>query len=459
VRVGFNKFSQLIVSIGINRAISYGVIGRIWGSLAGIITILVIANAFSQEEQGFYYTFSSLLAMQMFFELGLTGVVATFASHEFAKLAWLEKGGVEGEPIALHRFEDLIIKSAKWFGLASIVLIVVLIPVGFLFFSTSVGSRNFTWQLPWVLAVIGTAINMMAVPFFAVILGSGDVTSVNERGMIGGIVGSLLSWAVICFGGGLFAVFAVAAGNIIVSWSYLFKTKPLLLKMAFVGIVNKKSDISKFPSISWVKEIWPLQWRIALTWISGYFIFQLFNPVLFHYHGPVVAGQMGMTMSLCTMLLSISAVWTNAKTPEFGKLIAKRDWGMLDKEFFRVFYQSIAISALGAFLAWISIWHLQANYEIGKRFLSASESGLLLTTTVVLIVCNAFALYLRSHKQEPLMTATIITAVFQIASALILGKLYSSIGMIVGYLLTILLFSLPVIYLTWVKCRKKWHKD
>lgn len=450
--------SQGLRSVGINRAIGYGVLARVWGSLAGFVTIIIIASFFSQECQGFYYTFSSLLAMQMFFELGLTGVIATFASHEFAKLSWADKGEIKGDPIALQRFEDILCKSTKWFGLASLIMVAALIPAGLIFFGKQHGvATDFSWKLPWILAVVGTAANLMAVPFFAVIMGSGDVATINHRGMSGGIVGSLLSWVVIVLGGGLYAIFAVAMGYILVSWGYLFTHKPILLKKAFTGLFKTKKQTSDLAEISWRSEIWPLQWKIALTWISGYFIFQLFNPILFHYQGAVVAGKMGMTMSISTALMSISAVWTNAKTPEFGKLIALKDWDRLDSMFFKVFYQSIGITVVGAFFGWLFIWFLQSNFQIGQRFLPAPEVALLLLATIALIVSNGFAIYLRAHKQEPLLKATIITALLQTASALVLGKLYSSVGMLAGYFLILLLYSMPTIYFIWKKCRHEWH--
>ena len=43
--------------------------------------------------------------------------------------------------------------------------------------------------------------------------------------------------------------------------------------------------------ISWRKEVFPMQWKIALSFMSGYFVFQLFTPVLFHYQGAEVASQ------------------------------------------------------------------------------------------------------------------------------------------------------------------------
>ena len=41
--------------------------------------------------------------------------------------------------------------------------------------------------------------------------------------------------------------------------------------------------------VSWKHEIWPFQWRIAVSWMSGYFIFDLINPVAFYFCGPVDA--------------------------------------------------------------------------------------------------------------------------------------------------------------------------
>jgi O-antigen/teichoic acid export membrane protein len=453
-----NLISQFIHYAGFTRAVSYGVLGRVWGALAGLLTIAIIASNFSQEKQGFYYAFSSLLAMQMFFELGLTGVIATFSSHEFVKLSWANKGEVKGDQIALERFEDILSKSTKWFGIASLLMVITLIPAGFIFFGKNHGeSADILWQFPWILAVIGTSLNMMIVPFFAVIMGSGDVVSINYRGLLGGVLGSLLSWAVILLDGGLYAIFAVTLGNILVSWTYLLTTKPALLKTAFMRLFITKKQTSSYSEISWRNEIWPLQWKIALTWVSGFFIFQLFNPILFHYQGAVVAGKMGMTMSVSNALLSISLVWTNAKVPEFGRLIALRDWVNLDRVFFKVFHQSIVIAVLGAVLGWFCIWVIQMNFQIGQRFLPASQVALLFITSITLIVANGFAIYLRAHKQEPLMVITVITALLQVVSAFVFGKTHSSFGVIIGYLSITLFFSMPAIYLTWKKCRNEWH--
>lgn len=452
---GVIKFLRLL---GLNRAVGYGVLTRIWGMLAGPVSILIIASRFSKEQQGFYYTINSLLAMQIFFELGLTGVIATFASHEFAGLRWCERGRVEGDPKSLARFTGLLCKSVKWFGIAAILLAVMLMPVGLIFFGGGESvSAGFAWRLPWILAVLGTALNLMVVPFFAIIMGSGDVVTVNHREMIGGIIGTCISWLVMGMHGGLYAACAVSFGNVVISWSYLLKQKPELLQLAWNGIFTATKGERTADGLSWKDEVWPLQWRSGVSWGAGYFIFQIFTPVLFKYQGAAVAGQMGMTMSACNALLAVCVTWISAKSPEFGKYIALRQWAELDQLFFKVFKQSLAIVVSGAITGWSLIYYLQTNYQLGQRFLPSSQVALLLVAIVIMVINNSYAVYLRAHKQEPLMLVTICASLLYGTSTMILGKYYSSFGVISGFLAITMIFCLPAIYFVWNRCRRVWH--
>ena len=78
--------NKLLNYLGIDGAIFYTSLGRILQGLGGIITLILISKSMSKEEQGFYYTFMSVLALQMFFELGLNGILSQFVAHEMAFL-------------------------------------------------------------------------------------------------------------------------------------------------------------------------------------------------------------------------------------------------------------------------------------------------------------------------------------------------------------------------------------
>lgn len=446
---------NILRSFGVNKAIGFGVLTRMWSAFAGPLTILLIATNFSKVEQGYYYTFSSLLALQIFFELGLLTVLAQFAAHEFVYLSWGEKGVITGSEAHLGRFVDLLGKGFKWYTVSAVLLIIVLIPAGLFFFAQSpANDAGFAWRLPWALAVIGVGGNLLLIPFYAVITGSGDVASINRREMLGGMTGSIIGWFVIACGGGLYAIPAVTTGTIIVGLVYLFKSKPQLVKTAFsYAFGSMKSSYA----ISWWGEVWPMQWKIALSWVSGYFIFQLFTPVLFKFHGPVVAGQMGMTLILANGLLGISLTWLHSRLPEFGKLIAVKRWNELDNYFNRAIAQCLLVSFIIFDVAIVIVYFLQKFTSIGIRFLPIWQVIILLVTASGNVVVNGLASYMRAHKQEPMLFISLVSAALISISTLIFGSLYSSIGIVVSNLVITLFYGVPFTFYLWNKFKINNH--
>lgn len=74
--------------LGVDKAIFYTLVGRSLGIPVSVLTIFFIARYLSPEEQGYYYTFGSIVALQVFFELGLTGIITQFVAHEASHLSW-----------------------------------------------------------------------------------------------------------------------------------------------------------------------------------------------------------------------------------------------------------------------------------------------------------------------------------------------------------------------------------
>jgi hypothetical protein len=441
----------------VNRAIGFGVLTRLWGALAGPLTILLIATRFSKIEQGYYYTFSSLLAMQFFFELGLLTVLSQFAAHEFAFLSWGEKGEITGSEAHHCRFVDLLGKGFKWYTVSAVLLIIVLAPAGLYFFAQYPSDIiDFTWRLPWILAVFGVGCNLLLIPFYAVIIGSGDVTSVNRREMMGGMTSSIIGWIVIASGGGLYAVPAVTTGTIIVGVVYLLNSKPRLVKTAFSSAF---SPLRSSHTISWWGEVWPMQWKIALSWISGYFIFQFFTPVLFKFHGPVVAGQMGMTLSIWNAIIATCSTWMAIKAPVFAKLIATKRWRQLDAEFTLSLKQSVAVTILICSLALTVIYALQQYTRLGERLIPVQYVLLMFAALFVQVIINGFATYLRAHKREPFLYLSLFAALLQTLSLIVIGRMFSYQGITIGFAVIIILVFLPLAYLIWIRCRREWHKE
>ena len=73
--------------IGMDKSIAYSSGARVVGGITGVGSIFFISTFLTGVEQGFYFTFGSILALQVFFELGLTGIMTQYVAHEVSHLA------------------------------------------------------------------------------------------------------------------------------------------------------------------------------------------------------------------------------------------------------------------------------------------------------------------------------------------------------------------------------------
>ncbi|HEV2619919.1 MAG TPA: hypothetical protein VGU23_08270, partial [Acidobacteriaceae bacterium] len=121
---------------GLDRAIAFTVLGRFWSALVALITVLLIARYLSPSQQGYYYTFFSLVALQIVFELGFSFVVLQLAAHERSQLTFLPDGEVAGPAIAHSRLASVLQKAVRWYSVAAVLMAVTVLPAGLYFFST-----------------------------------------------------------------------------------------------------------------------------------------------------------------------------------------------------------------------------------------------------------------------------------------------------------------------------------
>ena len=443
---------QIASYAGLNRAIGFSLLARSWQIIAGPITMLLVAHYFNLTQQGFYYTFSSVLALQVVFELGLAFVITQFASHEFAALSWGQAGRINGEQAAVDRFHAILRRSVIWYGGVAFLMALFVLPAGLYFFSShDAAGLNVSWQNPWVALVLAASLYLPIIPVLAAIEGSGQVAQVNRLRLVQGICASALTWTAIAGGAGLYAAAVTFIVNVAFGSAWIARTYPVLLS----AIRHRKNEAG--PSqFSWKREIWPMQWRIAVSWISGYFIFQLFTPILFYYHGPAQAGQMGMSLVIANMLNSVALVWLQANTPVMAQSVARADWQTLDRVFTQVFWQSVAVSLMGS-VAVLIVMGLFSTHPLAQRLLPMNDMIYLLTAFALTHVIGALAHYLRMHKREPFMFLSVFGAI-QVALAMwFFGRRYGSTGMTVSLLVINLVYGLPSALWLWLRLRKTWH--
>jgi len=106
--------SRLKHTIGLDRAIAFTVLARGWSTVAGVVTVLLIAHFLTPAEQGYYYTFSSLVALQIVFELGFSFVILQLAAHERARLHIQEDGSITGDLVAHSRLASVLQRAVRY---------------------------------------------------------------------------------------------------------------------------------------------------------------------------------------------------------------------------------------------------------------------------------------------------------------------------------------------------------
>jgi O-antigen/teichoic acid export membrane protein len=437
--------------LGLDRAIIFTVLARGWQSLAGLVTLALIAHFLSPAEQGYYYTFGSLVALQIVFELGFSFVIQQMASHERAVLTISSDHQISGNPIAHARLASVLQKSVRWYSVAAVFMAAFLIIAGLRFFAGHTqGTASVAWKTPWCCVALAATLTFQIDPLLAFLEGCGYVADVARLRLVQVATGSILAWLALISHHGLFAPAMMILGIASTALVWLYGRRHFLL-----GLLRHLPGEHR---INWGAEVWPFQWKIAVSWLSGYFIFQLFNPVLFAYKGPVVAGQMGMSLNLATALQSIAISWINTKSAPFGAMIARKQYAELDRTFFRSVRQSLAVCLAGALMILAGvIWINHQRIPFAHRLLTPGALALLFCATLVNLTVFAEALYLRAHKQEKFLLNSVLTAILISASTLILGRFYGAIGMIVGYLLIGLVVGLGFGTFTFVKYRRIWH--
>ena len=295
---------KLINKLGIDKAIAYSSAARIVQAGSNIVTIFFLAKYLSQEEQGFYYTFGSLVAVQVFFELGLTNIITQFVAHEYAYVT------VENDKsIYKSRLSSLLHFCIKWYFYLSILLFFILIIVGWVFFTHyDTEGDNVSWKIPWFLISFGTCLRLFQSPLNSFLLGMNKVEEMSLISLYQQLILPISMWLGLYGGLKLYVVGISLVLSAVVWYLYVYFSK---MKQVLIDIY-KNPIIER---IKYVDEIFPFQWRIAISWISGYLIYQLFTPVIFATGGAIIAGQIGMTLQVLNGIQALSMSWINTKIP------------------------------------------------------------------------------------------------------------------------------------------------
>lgn len=421
---------------GVDYNILTTLLFRGWSICAGGLTLVILPFFLSPTEQGYYYTFANVLALQIFFELGLNQVITQFVSHDVAHLRFTEDETLEGSAHHLGRLASLVRMIRAWYFVAAFLFVFLTGFGGLVFFAIRNNLPMAQWLGVWVILVISTAVNLRLSPVFAVIEGCGRVGEVATMRLQQSILGYLVLWVGLALHCGLWAAAALPAISAFYSSYWLWRHGKLTK-----WLVNL--NVSGDQHLNWRRDIFPMQWRIAISWMAGYFLFNILTPIVFWHWGPVEAGQIGLSLAIFSAISTVGMSWVNATAPVLAMHVSRGERTKLNSIFLGVVVKStiftffICIVVLG--MAWFCV-HMHVTFM--NRIAPLSVLVSLALITVANSIVFSFAVYMRSHKEEPMLLVSVISALLTIA-ALYFGVRVNISIMMLLYLAVTILVTLP----------------
>ena len=216
----------------------------------------------------------------------------------------------------------------------------------------------------------------------------------------------MLTWFALLSGVGLYATAASSFA--------LFLVGIVWIKFNFYKVIKQAFTRSTKPrdSISWKNEILPLQWRIGMSWLCGYFIFNMFNPIAFKFYGAEFAGKLGMSITIVNLMLNLSLSWIMTKAPLFGNCIAQDKKNELNTLYAKTFKQSVVFLCLVITGANAVLFILnKIGIPIADRLLPPVYFMLLCLTAIGNHIVACQATYVRAHKVEKYLPNAILSAI------------------------------------------------
>jgi hypothetical protein len=424
--VGVVKMS--LKKLGMDGAVAYTFSARLVNILGSTGTVLLIVRFLNPVEQGYYYTLLSLVSLQMVFELGFSFVIQQLAAHECVHLQFKPNGIVEGEARAHARLASVLRLSVRWYTVAGIAMTLVLGPLGFIFFAHHSGSGTEPqWHGPWFSAVAASSVGLWCMPFYAFLEGCGLIRQVAGMRLRQSTVASLLAWAGMLLHHGLYSPTLVILGQVCVGLLFLLQHRALLAAL----LRHANTD----HPVRWGTEVWPFQWRIAVSWLCSYFTAFVLIPIVFALRGASEAGQIGMSLSITGFMVSLALPWTSTKMTPFGRLVAKRAFYELDRLFLKTMAQSMLVFAVIGICACAGAASLPFTFpRIATRMVAPRLFAALVLAAGINCAVQNMATLLRCFKREPFLWQSLAVSAMTVLLVSLSAPRWGNVGVVTAYL-------------------------
>jgi hypothetical protein len=384
------KLLRMIQSLlGLDRSVALAGSGRALAVILGPVGSLIVVWTLTVDEQGLYYLFLSLTSLRSFFDLGASAAIAQMAPHMRPA-----PGEVEGGLAA----PDFIRVAGKWMKTVALLFGVVCGFIGLAYLQWT-GQMTGWVAFAWLLTVAATAVSGSLEGAVQIVYGSGNVDSVSRLRISSQLLQYFIQWALLfsglsllSFGISMICVFFWQRFSLRRSFPDLWIRSP---------VVPARSRLIRAEMGSLVK-------KASVTYVSGYLVFQIQQPIVFKMLGADSSAKLGLTSMVGSSLIGLASIWSLAKFPRFAKQVADEDYESAFGSFRRNWFRTAAVAAIAFVTAFGALEVLHCLPRFSERLMSLGEALPLFLALLVQQLALALTFWPRSFKIEPFAPIAVI---------------------------------------------------
>jgi O-antigen/teichoic acid export membrane protein len=424
----------------------YSILNSFTQGLGLVAVSAIITKHLTPIEQGYYFAFLGVVSFQVVVELGFSQCVVQFASSEMAHLAYDSEGRVGGSPVHLTRFLSLGRLAFRWYRTAAVVSFIVLYPAGLLFFSDR-AVPEVSWRFAWLVTCLSSSVHLAIVAYLAVVEGTGEVRWIYKNRAIANIARLCVLVTGLLLGAGILSI-----GLSLAAFTFVFLFGLVRDWRRLIGQIDKYVGAA---ALSWRREIFPYQWRIALSWAAGYVLFSIVTPVLFRTVGKEEAGRFGLTWTIIQGISTVSMAVGSTRIAKYSSLASRRMIQELDREWKHAATISVILAICGGVLFVATVCVLRAAVPtFAGRVLSPAETLLLCIAMLQNVVVFTQAQYIRAYKTDPLVSISVLGAISLLLGILLAAPHWGIIGVCTVIVLNGIIGNIAV-YDIFIKFRRQ----
>lgn len=394
----------------------------------GLMAIAWLATRrISDAELGFFFSFLSFGALVQLADFGLS-------------FAALQTAGRLAGTARLHELPAVARRVRRWNLATTTVAVLVVAGIGWMIFSARTPggeSSPISWRYPWMAYLASVFGAQLTNPGISLREGAGKVSQMWRLRLVQEWISAAACFVALHAGAGLWSLAVFALARAVVGGSWLLLGDPL-------RSTTRDADYSLE---RWMSEVWPFQWKLGLSMLSGFLIFRALTPIVLLERGPILAGQFGLAVSIMNLLITVSSAWPSSQAARYSAMHGAGHFARLRREFPLMLWSSTAVSAVAAVVLTIVLWRArELGVTFALRLPEIPTTALILSAAVVHHFVACFAMFLRSEGREPLLVPSIAGATFTVA-AIWLTAHYFDLRDIAIVNLACALIGIPVVLL------------